>query len=105
MSEATETVSTSPTRGHKQPNYAAVFWSLFVLTICEIVTANLPLAKPIIVVSLVILAIIKASLVALFYMHLKFEKYVIYVIVIFPIFLAIFLTVLVLCDKAPRVAT
>ena len=89
---------------HKQPNYKAVFWSLFFLTIFEITTANLPLAKPIIVLSLVSLAIVKASLVALFYMHLKFEKYVIYFIVLFPLFLAIILTVLVLCDKAPRLA-
>lgn len=86
---------------HKQPNYAAVFWSLFVLTILEITIANLHWVKPLIVVSLVFLAIIKASLVALFYMHLKFEKFVIYIIVIFPLFLAVFLTVMVLADKAP----
>lgn len=91
---------TEPT-GHKRPNYAAVFWSLLVLTIFEIVVANCPLWKPLIVVSLVLLAVLKASLVALFYMHLKFEKYVIYVIVLFPLFLAVFLTVMVLSDKAP----
>ena len=86
---------------HKQPNYAGVFWSLLILTICEIVVANLHYAKPLIVVTLVFLAVIKASLVALFYMHLKFEKYVIYVIVLFPLFLAVILTVMVLSDKAP----
>ena len=86
---------------HKQPNYAAVFWALFILTVFEIVTANLPLAKPVIVISLVFLAIVKASLVALFYMHLKFEKYIIYIIVLFPFFLAVTLTVMVLADKAP----
>ena len=86
---------------HKQPNYAGVFWSLLILTICEIVVANLHYAKPPIVVTLVFLAVIKASLVALFYMHLKFEKYVIYVIVLFPLFLAVILTVMVLSDKAP----
>ena len=86
---------------HKQPNYAGVFWSLFILTICEITVANLHYAKPLIVVFLVFLAVIKASLVALFYMHLKFEKYVIYVIVLFPLFLAVILTVMVLSDKAP----
>ena len=86
--------------GHPQPNYVAVFWSLFVLTICEIIVANLhQFAKPMIVVALVFLAIIKASLVALFYMHLKFEKFIIYFIVIFPLFLAVTLTVLVLLDK------
>lgn len=87
---------------HKQPNYAAVFWSLFFLTIFEIVTANLPLAKWILVIALVLLAVVKALLVALFYMHLKFEKYVIYIIVIFPLFLAICLTGMTLLDRAPK---
>ena len=86
---------------HKKPNYAAVFWSLLILTICEIIVANLHFAKPLIVAILVFLAIVKASLVALFYMHLKFEKFIIYFIVLFPLFLAVILTVMVLLDKAP----
>ena len=86
---------------HEKPNYAAVFWSLFILTIVGICVANQSWAKPLIVVSLVFLAMIKAGLVALFYMHLKFEKYIIYLIVLFPLFLAVFLTVMVLSDKAP----
>ena len=85
---------------HKPPNYAAVFWSLFILTILEIVVANLhQFPKIFIVVSLIFLAVVKALLVALFYMHLKFEKLIIYVIVIFPLFLAAVLTILILSDK------
>ena len=85
---------------HKPPNYAAVFWSLFFLTICELIVANLHfLAKIIIVLSLLTLAVVKAALVALFYMHLKFEKYIIYLIVAFPLFLAAALTILTLLDK------
>ena len=87
---------------HQKPNYAAVFWALFVLTVCEIIIANMSFAKPLIILALVFLAVIKASLVALFYMHLKFEKYIIYIIVLFPVFLALVLTVSVLCDKAPH---
>lgn len=103
MSEA-QASSAIPAREveHKQPNYGVIFWALFILTICEIIVANLHFVKPIIVVTLVFLAIVKASLVALFYMHLKFEKYVIYIIVLFPLFLAVVLTVLVLFDKAPH---
>ena len=89
---------------HRQPNYAAVFWALLVLTICEIIAANLPFAKTPVVLVLVALAMVKASLVALFYMHLKFEKWVIYFIAIFPLFLAAFLTLMVLADKAPAPA-
>lgn len=85
---------------HKQPNYAAVFWSLLILTIFEIIVANLPLPKFPVVLLLVSLAIVKAALVALFYMHLKFEKYFIYIIALFPIFLAVILTVMVLSDRS-----
>ncbi len=105
MSEAQVSQAVSGTESvHKQPNYGAIFWALFILTVCEIIVANLHFAKPIIVVTLVFLAIVKASLVALFYMHLKFEKYVIYIIALFPLFLAVILTVLVLFDKAPHLA-
>ncbi len=105
MSETEATGSLPQTEAtHKQPNYAAIFWALFILTICEIIIANLHFAKPLIVVTLVFLAIVKAALVALFYMHLKFEKFLIYVIVIFPLFLAVILTVMVLCDKARHLA-
>ena len=86
---------------HKQPNYAAVFWALLILTIFEIITANMPFPKVAVVLGLVFLAIVKALLVALFYMHLKFEKLIIYFIVAFPLFLAVILTVMVLADKAP----
>ena len=85
---------------HKQPNYAGVFWSLFILTILEIALANAPFARVWIVVTLVVLALMKASLVALFYMHLKFEKYIFYIIVFFPLLLATIFTVMVLADKA-----
>ena len=85
---------------HKQPNYAGVFWSLFVLTILEIVAANAPIAKTFSVIALVTLAVMKASLVALFYMHLKFEKQLFYMIVFFPLLLAFILTLMVLADKA-----
>ena len=85
---------------HKQPNYAGVFWTLSILTLFEIITANLPFPKFPIVLLLVTLAIIKAVLVALFYMHLKFEKYIIYIIVLFPLFLAVSLVIMILSDRS-----
>jgi cytochrome c oxidase subunit IV len=90
---------------HKPVNYGAIFWALLILTILEIIVANIhALGKPVIVVSLIVLAIIKASLVALFYMHLKFEKLIIYFICLFPLFLAAILTLMVLADKAPQLS-
>ncbi len=93
-------MSETETAVHKQPNYAGVFWSLFGLTVLEMIVANLHIVKFVIVITLVFLAIIKASLVALFYMHLKFEKYVIYIIALFPIVLAVILTVMILSDRS-----
>jgi cytochrome c oxidase subunit 4 len=86
---------------HRKPNYAAVFWSLFFLTILEIIAANSPFRKFVIVVCLLLLAIVKASLVALFYMHLKFERQVVYLIIAFPLVLAAILTVMIFLDKVP----
>ncbi len=84
---------------HKQPNYAAVFWSLFFLTIGELIVANLHMSKLAIILGLLTLAIIKAVLVALFYMHLKFEKLLIYIIIFLPLLLAANLVVITLLDK------
>jgi cytochrome c oxidase subunit IV len=54
-----------------QPNYLGVFWVLAILTVAEIGVTYLPLPR---VPILVPLALVKASLVALFYMHLKFDR-------------------------------
>ena len=73
MSEIEQSpTSTAVETTHKKPNYAAVFWALLILTLFEIATANMPFPKVAVVLGLVFLAMIKASLVALFYMHLKF---------------------------------
>src|SRR3990167_4408042 len=98
MSDVQPASTIAEATGHKSPNYAAVFWALLVLTIFEIIVANLPGEKLWVILGLVVLAVIKASLVALFYMHLKFEKFIFYLIVAFPLFLAAFLTLMILAD-------
>lgn len=85
---------------HKEPNYALIFWSLLILTILELFVANLHfLPRLQIILSLVSLAIIKASLVALFYMHLKFEKLLIYIIFAIPFILSFILVLLTITDN------
>ncbi|MGH9366643.1 MAG: cytochrome C oxidase subunit IV family protein [Thermoanaerobaculia bacterium] len=62
-------------RIHQQPNYMAVFWWLFGLTVVEVsysVFTHPP--KLVLITVLVGLAVIKATMVALFFMHLKFER-------------------------------
>ncbi len=53
------------------PNYLGVFVALVVLTALEVAVTYTPLPR---VPVLVPLAVIKAALVVLFYMHLKFDR-------------------------------
>jgi len=61
---------------HKHPNYMAIFWILLTVTVLEVgysvLFAKAP--KPILIGGLVGLAAFKALLVALYFMHLKFER-------------------------------
>ena len=60
---------------HPIPNYMAIFWWLLGLTILEIAWAIIPHHSELILASGIVgLAIIKAVLVALYFMHLKFER-------------------------------
>ena len=54
-----------------RPNYVGVFGVLAVVTALEILVTYTPLPK---VLILIPLAVIKAALVALFYMHLKIDR-------------------------------
>jgi len=58
---------------HTHPNYMAIFWCLAVLTVVEIAVIFMPLAKLTIGVLLVGFALAKAALVAMYFMHLRFE--------------------------------
>ena len=73
------------TQSHPRPNYGGIFLALFVLTVFEIFVANLGIHKLTIILFLVGLAIIKASLVAMFYMHLRFEKILLAMIAVAPL--------------------
>ena len=70
---------------HAKPRYGTIFITLFVLTVCEIIAANLKLPKVSVVLILITFAIAKAALVAMFYMHLRFEKILLAVIALAPL--------------------
>ncbi len=91
----------SETVEHAQPRYGRIFWALLILTILELFIANLHLAKQLTILTLVFLAVVKAVLVALFYMHLKFEKILLYVIIGIPLVLSFILTLLTMTDAIP----
>ncbi|HXG17213.1 MAG TPA: cytochrome C oxidase subunit IV family protein [Calidithermus sp.] len=89
--------ATTPT-AHKHPNYMAIFWYLAILTVIELAVIFLPLSKFTIGVLLVALALGKASLVAMYFMHLRFETRTLALIAITPLAIATLLVFLLLPD-------
>ena len=59
---------------HKHPNYMAIFWILLSVTVLEVGYSLMKVPRPILIFGLVGLATFKAVLVALYFMHLKFER-------------------------------
>jgi cytochrome c oxidase subunit 4 len=87
---------------HKEPNYMGVFWWLLVLTILEIAVVYMPILKMVIAVMLVTLAVTKAALVAMYFMHLKFERTTLALIALSPFVLCVFLILMLTPDIFPR---
>jgi len=86
------------TSTHKQPNYIGVFWWLLALTILEVGAIFLPIARLLIGILLVGMAMSKAALVAMYFMHLKFERRTMGWIAITPLVLCVLLVFALLPD-------
>lgn len=82
----------------KQPNYMVVFAGLAVLTLIEVGVAFVGFARTATILILVGLAIWKALLVALYYMHLRFEPLRLVLMVVAPLPLAAILVLAVLTE-------
>ena len=87
---------------HAHPNYLRIFWILLVLTIVEVGITFLHLPKMLLAGLLVILAVWRAALVAMHFMHLKFEKKTLAVVALAPFILCVFLILMLLPDIFPR---
>ncbi len=77
------------TQAHN-PSYRAYFWiwlGLMLLLAAGTFLSYLPLSKTGIVLLILAVSLLKAGLVILFYMHLKFEKMPIWIVAFFPFFL------------------
>ena len=83
---------------HSQSVYMRTFWYLLVLTILEIAVALSPLATLAKGLLLVGMALSKAALVALYFMHLKFEHVTLGVIAFTPLVICVFLVFMLLPD-------
>jgi cytochrome c oxidase subunit IV len=85
---------------HAEPNYMKIFWWLLAFTIFEvgIIYAHLP--HSLLIAALILTALIKALLVAINFMHLRFERWTLIAVTILPLLLVIDLLVALLPDIA-----
>lgn len=84
---------------HKKRPYLWVFLWLAVLTAIEVGVASLAFNKTLMIIILAILAAAKASLVALYYMHLRYDNRILMLIGGFPFLLAVIMTLIILADR------
>ena len=87
---------------HAHHNYIKIFIILSVLTAVEIGITFLGLPRTLLVSLLVSLAVWKAALVALHFMHLKIEKKTLTIVALVPFILCVFLSLMLLPDVYPR---
>lgn len=83
---------------HREPNYMGVFYALSILTALEIGVIYMPIGRLAIGILLVGLALSKAILVAMYFMHLKFEKRTLGIIALTPLILCTLLIFALLPD-------
>jgi cytochrome c oxidase subunit 4 len=84
-------------KAHVKPlTYVGVFVILAVVTGTEVAISQAGLAESALVVVLLSLATIKALLVAMFYMHLKYDAKWYSLSMVFPLLMAILLIVIVI---------
>ena len=84
--------------GHKHPDYMRIFWALAILTVVELAVVFAPIPKLVIGAALVVLAVWKAALVAMYFMHLRFETRTLGLIAVTPLAIATLLVFILLPD-------
>ena len=87
---------------HSTANYLKIFYILLALTIVEVAMVYMHLPKMLLVSLLIVLAVWKAALVAMHFMHLKFEKKTLALIALSPFVLCVFLILMLLPDIFAR---
>src|SRR5687767_8680531 len=99
MPEPEEPHGVSVPAPHHHVNYYFIFFSLVILTIVTVLVAFHRFESEVVNLLLALLvASIKATLVAMFFMHLKFEGKLIYLIFVVPLALCVLLIVALIPD-------
>ena len=82
---------------HATPRtYVGVFLILGIVTAIEVFVSGLPLARAVLVLALLALSVTKALLVVMFYMHLKYDTRWYTYAMLFPLGMALVLTVILI---------
>jgi len=87
---------------HSSAQYIKIFYVLLVLTIVEVAIVYLGLPKMLLAALLVVFAVWKAALVAMHFMHLKFERRTLAIIALSPFVLCVFLILMLMPDIFPH---
>ena len=83
---------------HSEPRYFLIWFVLLALTLAEVGYAFLDLPKVWLATGLVIMAIWKALLVAMYYMHLRYEPARLWMLAVSPLPLAVLLVLAVITE-------
>ncbi|GAB4408611.1 MAG: hypothetical protein Fur0044_01940 [Anaerolineae bacterium] len=98
MSSAVTTHDEIEAKPHKHPNYWAVFIALAIITaiitVTELFIDSIPVPKEVIRTGFVVMSFTKATLVAMYYMHLKFDSFIYSIFFITPVIFALFLVLI-----------
>ena len=76
---------TTSVTAHHHPDYVAIWYWLVGLALVSVLVSALPLPHELVLVVIFTAAFVKAVLVALYYMHLRFERLLIYFLVFVPL--------------------
>lgn len=91
------------TADHAEPNYWMVWAALLVLTLAEVGVIYIQMPRALMVISLCAMALTKAALVAAYFMHLKFEKNALILVVLSPLVLSAILYIGLVPDATTQI--
>jgi len=83
---------------HTRPNYVAVWGWLVLLLFISLAAVYLPFSQAAAVVMMFVVAVVKAALVAAYFMHLRFEERLIRAIALIPVLLFLGMTLTLFPD-------
>ena len=78
---------------HGGLSYFQVFLILLVVTVAEVGISYLDIAKSLKVITFIVMSLYKAVMVAAYFMHLKFEKKLMWVVAAAPLFLGVLIAI------------